>query len=200
MERTVEVYACLPGLAPSLAPLFSPTLSPFCLPQAWDLPSSIMMCPDSNLETDFGGKKEQTALLRSSKKAPKEETAIWAAPRLRNSRGGGEGKRGFQVPKPSDMGGASLHNRAPTRWVAESQMRQTASQGGQLSALRRQDACGYSHGSPGGNEVRLTGPWLFFVPTPCHLPIRTCRGGLGHPLQCSCLENPIDRSLAGCSP
>lgn len=82
MERTDEVHACLPISGSSL----SPTLSPFCLPQAWDLPSSILIGPDSNLETDLGG-KERESLLRSWRKVPEEGAAISAPPA-----GGGKAK------------------------------------------------------------------------------------------------------------
>ena len=160
------------------------------------------MCPDSNLVTDFGGKKEQAALLRSSRRAPKEETAIWAAPRLRNSRGDGEVRGDFRFPTHQTWEvhlGTIKHPHGGSQGHRCIRLH-PGGEGGRLLALRPQDAHGYPHRSPGGNEARLTGPWLFFVPIPCHLPIRTCRGGHGHPLRYSCLENPMDRSLAGCSP
>lgn len=61
VEGTVDVHACLPGLAPFLAPLSLPH-SPACLPQAWDLPSFMLVCPDSNLEADSGGKRARRTL------------------------------------------------------------------------------------------------------------------------------------------
>lgn len=62
VEGRVELHACLPVLAPSSGSSVSLILSPFCLPRAWDLPSSISICPDANLETDFGGKRARSTL------------------------------------------------------------------------------------------------------------------------------------------
>lgn len=84
-EGTAE---CTPGPVSG-----SSTLSPLCLPQPWDLPGSIPMCPNST-KKQISEAREQEALLRSWRRIPEEGAAISAAPG-----GGGEAKRGSQTPE-----------------------------------------------------------------------------------------------------
>lgn len=168
MERTDEVHACLPISGSSL----SPTLSPFCLPQAWDLPSSILIGPDSNLETDLGG-KERESLLRSWRKVPEEGAAISAPPA-----GGGKAKRGFQKledisPLDTQIPCASTHT--STQWLGRGVRSGPDSlPGGQLSAVCKlgcppaSGGIGHTQGSPKGNETESPG-WtleVLFAPPP----------------------------------
>lgn len=149
---------------------FSPTLSPLCRPQAWDLPGSISIsiCPDSNLETDFGGKRAR-ALLRGWRRGPEEGAAVLAAPK---GKGGQQRhQRAFQSPDPSDAqrrrpAHASTHT--GTQWVEASQMLPAASPEGPLSAICQLGAHRASGGSgrPQGSREEMRPspqdrPWRF---------------------------------------
>lgn len=89
----------------------SPTLSPFCLPQAWDLPSSILICPDSNWETDFGEKRTRSTLEWPLLWGRVLEEGIWGCGQLRGpeTQGGWRGdQEGVSDPE------ALRHSEAPT--------------------------------------------------------------------------------------
>lgn len=166
MERTDEVHACLPVSGSSL----SPTLSPFCLPQAWDLPSSILIGPDSNLETDLGG-KEQESLLRSWRKGQLFRRLLRVVEKL----------RGFQELEdisPLDTQIPCASTRTSTRWVGRGVRSGPDSlPGGQLSAVCKlgcppaSGCVGHTQGSPKGIETESPGWTLEVLCAPPHLVI-----------------------------
>lgn len=144
------------------------------------------MCPDSNLETDFGEKRARSTLEEFQEDSRGRDSYLGSSQAQKQLGVVGKLRGDFRSRSHQTLGGAALHVQAPTQahrgqWshrCARLRPRRAALRCvvGTCGPSRPQDAPGCAHGSPRGNEAKSKGPWRFFVPTPCRLPVRTCKG------------------------